>query len=91
MGRYYNGMIQGKFWFAVQPSNDGEFFGAEERDSNIVNYYVDDIDFVKDKVKECKETLLITDTAEWQARLELGENIMECIEEHGYCEFEAEL
>jgi hypothetical protein len=40
MGRYYDGDIEGKFWFAVQDSNDGEFFGAEETNSNYINYCV---------------------------------------------------
>ena len=25
MGRYYQGDIEGKFWFAVQSSNDADF------------------------------------------------------------------
>lgn len=29
MGRYYSGDIEGKFWFAVQGSDDAEFFGCE--------------------------------------------------------------
>ena len=29
MGRFYTGDICGKFWFAVQSSNDAEYFGAE--------------------------------------------------------------
>jgi hypothetical protein len=29
MGRYYTGDIEGKFWFAVQPSNDPAFFGGK--------------------------------------------------------------
>jgi len=28
MGRYYNGDIEGKFWFAVQSSDDADFFGV---------------------------------------------------------------
>ncbi len=40
MGRYYSGDIEGKFMFAVQPSNAGERFGAEDV-TNYVEYYVD--------------------------------------------------
>ena len=29
MGRYYQGDIEGKFWFAVQSSDDADFFGVE--------------------------------------------------------------
>lgn len=28
MGRYYNGDIEGKFWFGVQSSTDADFFGV---------------------------------------------------------------
>jgi len=28
MGRYYYGDIHGKFWFAIQASNDASYFGA---------------------------------------------------------------
>ena len=39
MGRYYYGDIEGKFMFAVQPSNAGERFGAQEEES-MVPYFV---------------------------------------------------
>ncbi|CAC9512037.1 hypothetical protein [uncultured Gammaproteobacteria bacterium] len=59
MGRYYDGDIEGKFWFAVQDSDDGEFFGAEETNSNYINYCV--LSKNKDKVfkgvDECKKQL----------------------------------
>ena len=29
MGRYYSGDIEGKFWFGVQSSADGTFFGGK--------------------------------------------------------------
>ena len=40
MGRYYSGDIEGKFMFAVQPSNAGERFGAEEQ-KDYIQYYVE--------------------------------------------------
>jgi hypothetical protein len=48
MGRFYEGDINGKFWFAVQPSDDGEFFGAiiqnnseeEIEDSGWIEYRI---------------------------------------------------
>ena len=40
MGRYYNGDIEGKFLFAVQPSNAGERFGAVEEDWPYTPYIV---------------------------------------------------
>ena len=32
MGRYYQGDIEGKFWFAVQSSADPEFFSPSHID-----------------------------------------------------------
>ena len=40
MGRYYSGDIEGKFWFAVQSSDDADNFGVEG-DSAFLNYYFD--------------------------------------------------
>ena len=55
MGRYYGGDIEGKFWFAVQGSDDGEFFGAyEEQD---IQYEVsgedESVQEVDDRIEEC--------------------------------------
>jgi hypothetical protein len=68
MGRYYDGDIEGKFWFAVQSSDDGEYFGAlditeENTDSDyhegFVDYviYFSDIDRVKAGIDLCKRQL----------------------------------
>ena len=58
MGRYYEGDIDGKFWFAIQDSNDGEFFGAEEQDSNWIDYYLDKETFEDSQgIKKCKKAL----------------------------------
>ena len=58
MGRYYHGDIEGKFWFAVQPSDDPAFFGMQESDAYI-QYYIDDsdIDEVKEGIRTCKMKL----------------------------------
>mgnify|MGYP003115139610 FL=1 len=40
MGRYYSGDINGKFMFAVQPSDAGERFGATEQESYFIEYSV---------------------------------------------------
>ena len=58
MGRYYNGDIEGKFWFGVQSSDDAEFFGKEGEPSHI-NYYYDEEDLttIEKQLKCCKETL----------------------------------
>jgi len=59
MGRYYSGDIEGKFWFGTQPSNDAEQFGANQVESNYINYYVDDIQEVKSRLIEIFDELLI--------------------------------
>jgi len=68
MGRHYDGDIEGKFWFAVQSSDDGEYFGAiditkenEEDDyhTGYIDYviYFSDIDKVKAGIDLCKRQL----------------------------------
>lgn len=58
MGRYYNGDIEGKFWFAVQSSNDADFFGVEGEASHVNYYYHEDhLDKVKEGIKDCKSSL----------------------------------
>ena len=43
MGRYYSGDIEGKFWFAVQPSNCADRFGGDcgevDDDTNFLEYH----------------------------------------------------
>jgi hypothetical protein len=57
MGRYYDGDIEGKFWFGVQPSNDGEFFGCVEQEPTDINYYTEDLEKVNQGVEECLKQL----------------------------------
>ena len=59
MGRYYNGDIEGKFWFAVQSSTDASFFGGTETEPNYVGYYFDDTDLpeIKEGLDKCKKEL----------------------------------
>lgn len=40
MGRYYNGDIDGKFMFALQPSNAGERFFAKETEPEYIKYEI---------------------------------------------------
>ena len=42
MGRYYNGDIQGKFMFAVQPSNAADRFGSVGQIPDIIEYHFDE-------------------------------------------------
>ena len=58
MGRYYEGDIEGKFWFAIQSSDDGEFFGAEEDEGNWINYYLNKDEFLESNgINKCKKAL----------------------------------
>lgn len=59
MGRYYNGDIEGKFWFGVQSSNDADFFGSFGVEPNYLNYYFtkEDIPTIKEGVEKCLEKL----------------------------------
>jgi len=58
MGRYYWGDIEGKFWFAVQSSDDADYFGVEGH-SQVLNYNYDisDLPKVKEGIKDCKSSL----------------------------------
>ena len=58
MGRYYNGDIEGKFWFGVQPSSDADFFG-EEGEARELEYYFDkdNIPDIKKGITECEHEL----------------------------------
>lgn len=59
MGRYYSGDIEGKFWVAVQPSDDADFFGVEGRRPDRLEYYFD-TDNLKDintGIRQCKDML----------------------------------
>ena len=52
MGRYYDGDISGKFWFAVQSSTAPARFGGNEYEPNYINFY-----FRDDQLKEVEEEL----------------------------------
>jgi hypothetical protein len=124
MGRYYNGDIEGKFWFGVQSSDDADFFGQQGQEPSQLNYYFDEDDLpdvnkgidkcisylgeMRNKLdqyfkakdcyndKELAKHFKITERQvskylEWYARLQLGEQIRDCINKIGHCEFEAEL
>ena len=59
MGRYYSGDIEGKFWFAVQPSNDPEFFGGVPIESDSVEYGFtrEDLPAIEDGLQKCVANL----------------------------------
>jgi hypothetical protein len=51
MGRYYNGDIDGKFWFGVQSSNSADRFGSSGYEPQYLEYYFDE-DNLDDATKE---------------------------------------
>ena len=59
MGRYYNGDIEGKFWFGIQASNDADFFGSEGHCAYL-QYDFDDsqIKDVEEGIAKCKRELM---------------------------------
>ena len=59
MGRYYTGDIEGKFAFAVQPSNDADFFGALGVPPTTLEYFFDEdtLPEVKKGIKKCEDYL----------------------------------
>jgi len=42
MGRYYEGDIEGKFWFGIQSSDDADFFGSAGFQPDWLEYYFDE-------------------------------------------------
>jgi hypothetical protein len=59
MGRYYNGDINGKFWFAVQSSAAPERFGAMVYEPQEVTYEFnsDSLDQVKKEIENIEKSL----------------------------------
>ena len=67
MGRYYNGDIEGKFWFAVQSSTDADFFGVTGTEPNYLDYYfsTDNLDSIKEGITQCENAL-----GNWRSKLD---------------------
>jgi len=66
MGRYYSGDIEGKFWFAVQSSDDASNFGGaeemlEDEDGNEValmySFFKEDIPDIEQGLEETEHDL----------------------------------
>lgn len=59
MGRYYNGDIEGKFWFALQPSDAASRFGGEELEPNYITYYFqeEDLEGVESEILSIETSL----------------------------------
>lgn len=47
MGRYYEGDIEGKFWFGIQSSDDADFFGSPGFQPDYLEYYFDESNLEK--------------------------------------------
>jgi len=123
MGRYYDGDIEGKFMFAIQTSDDADFFGVVGQPPEELHYYFeeDHLEDIKKGIDKCLEELgdwngkldkffkenngyndkMLEDqiglkqdkTKEvlvWYARLRLGKEILECVQEQQCCHFVAE-
>jgi hypothetical protein len=75
MGRYYQGDIEGKFWFGVQSSDDANYFGGseielqdEETDEVMeLEYFFakEDLESINEGVQTC-----ITDLGEFKPKLD---------------------
>ncbi len=119
MGRYYNGDIEGKFWFGVQSSNSADRFGITGHVPEYIEYQFNEEDKagVEDELKRienelgdqlqmlddffskhvCYKDEQLTDNGihlrnlKEYADYKLGKQILDCINENGYCEFTAEL
>jgi len=79
MGRYYYGDIQGKFMFAVQPSDAGERFGAYEipQEPEFIDYAVCRKSY--DNIKKELESILKSGAVQrvkhmWQELEKIGRN-----------------
>lgn len=59
MGRYYQGDIEGKFWFGLQPSDAPSRFGGEEAEPSYINYYFneDHLEEIENEIQAIEETL----------------------------------
>lgn len=59
MGRYYNGDINGKFWFGLQPSNAPSRFGGTEQEPAYITYdfQEENLEDVEEEIKNIQENL----------------------------------
>jgi hypothetical protein len=67
MGRHYVGDIKGKFWFAVQDSDDASFFGGADEDEldeetgDVIgihfSFYKGDKEDIEAGIQECEDQL----------------------------------
>lgn len=76
MGRYYNGDIEGKFWFAVQPSDAPLRFGGEVYEPQYVSFAFteDDLPTCQAELDKIENSPNFAKTKEFFDKLESGYN-----------------
>jgi len=59
MGRYYNGDIDGKFWFGLQSSYDAEHFGGNhyKPETEHFEFFKEDLEDIKKGIEKCENIL----------------------------------
>jgi len=74
MGRYYQGDIEGKFWFAVQSSDDANHFGGSEIELQDDDDEVSELEyfFTKEDLESINEGIetCIKDSGEFKPKLD---------------------
>jgi hypothetical protein len=74
MGRYYQGDIEGKFWFGVQSSDDANHFGGSEIELQDDDDEVTELEyfFAKEDLESINEGVqtCITDLGEFKPKLD---------------------
>jgi|TARA_R110000868_G_scaffold222886_1_gene474710 hypothetical protein len=75
MGRYYQGDIEGKFWFGIQSSDDANYFGGSEielQDDETGYVYELEYFFAKEDLETINEGIqtCITDLGEFKEKLD---------------------
>jgi len=66
MGRYYQGDIEGKFWFTVQSSDDADHFGVEGQSTELYYFFgKENLKDIKKGIKECLKGL-----GDWKDKLD---------------------
>ena len=59
MGRYYSGDIEGRFWFAIQPSNAADRFGSIGYEPSYLEYYFNEehLPKVQEELKKIEDVV----------------------------------
>lgn len=62
MGRYYNGDIEGKFWFGTQSSDDADFFGVTGYQPERLEYQFEEenLEAINEGIDKCLKEIGVT-------------------------------